>query len=170
MSWAASNRARSASSEVILPVCCFWETSLWVLHPFLGLLAQKWHCSVGVRPKPGLKDSQRAKASLLWRTAETAGVVQPGEGRAYWSLPVHKGAYKKDGEKLFKVSEVIGQGKAVLNWERVDLDQIYGRNSWLWWQRSCGSPIPGCIQHQAGWSYEQPGLVEGELVHGKSLD
>jgi len=28
-------------------------------------------------------------------------------------------------------------------------------------QRSCGCPLPGSVQGQAGWGFEQPGLVEG---------
>ena len=28
-------------------------------------------------------------------------------------------------------------------------------------QRSCGYPIPGSVQGQAGWGLEQPGTVEG---------
>jgi len=33
--------------------------------------------------------------------------------------------------------------------------------------RSCGCLIPGGVQGQAGWGFEQPGLVEGVPVHGK---
>jgi len=28
-------------------------------------------------------------------------------------------------------------------------------------QRSCGCPLPGSVQGQAGWGFEHPGLVEG---------
>ena len=27
--------------------------------------------------------------------------------------------------------------------------------------RGCGYPLPGDVQDQAGWSFEQPGLVGG---------
>jgi len=30
-------------------------------------------------------------------------------------------------------------------------------------QRSCGCPLPGSVQGQAGWGFEQPGVVEGDL-------
>jgi len=33
-------------------------------------------------------------------------------------------------------------------------------------QRSCGCPLPGSVQGQAGWGFEQPGLVEGVPAHG----
>ena len=33
-------------------------------------------------------------------------------------------------------------------------------------QRGCGCPIPGSVQGQAGWGFEQPGLVEGVPAHG----
>lgn len=34
----------------------------------------------------------------------------------------------------------------------------------------CGLPIPGTAQGQAGWGWEQPGLVEGAPVHGRGLE
>ncbi|GAB0191433.1 cAMP-dependent protein kinase inhibitor alpha [Grus japonensis] len=34
-------------------------------------------------------------------------------------------------------------------------------------QRSCGCPIPGSVQAQTGWGFEQPGLVEGVPAHGR---
>jgi len=37
-------------------------------------------------------------------------------------------------------------------------------------QRSCGCPIPGSVQSQAGWGFEQPGLVEGVSAHGRGLE
>ena len=33
-------------------------------------------------------------------------------------------------------------------------------------QSSCGCPIPGSVQGQAGWGFEQPGPVEGGPAHG----
>lgn len=110
----------SKSGKVILPSACSCETSLWVLHWVLGFLAQERHA--GVRTEPGLKNNQRAETSLLWRKAEAAGAVQSGEEKAELTEACQyiKGAHKKDGEKLFKRSEVTGQGKEILNWERVD--------------------------------------------------
>jgi len=37
-------------------------------------------------------------------------------------FPYLKGAYKKDGNKLFSSPVVIGHGVIVLNYQRVDLD------------------------------------------------
>jgi len=50
----------------------------------------------------------------------------------------------------------------------MDLDQIKGRNSllWGWWDTgTCCQRSPEClgigsIQGQAGWAFEQPGLVK----------
>jgi len=36
-------------------------------------------------------------------------------------------------------------------------------------QRSCGCPLPGSVQGQAGWDFEQPGLVEGVPAHGRGV-
>jgi len=35
--------------------------------------------------------------------------------------------------------------------------------------RSCGCPLPGRVQGQAGWSSEQPGVVEGVSAHGRRV-
>jgi len=37
-------------------------------------------------------------------------------------------------------------------------------------QRSCGCPLPGSVQGQVGWGFEQPGLVEGAHGRGVGLD
>jgi len=34
-------------------------------------------------------------------------------------------------------------------------------------QRSCGCPLPGSVQGQAGRGFEHPGLVEGVPAHGR---
>jgi len=36
-------------------------------------------------------------------------------------------------------------------------------------QRSCGCPLPGSVQGQAGWGFEQPGPVEGVPAHGRGV-
>jgi len=36
-------------------------------------------------------------------------------------------------------------------------------------QRSCGCPLPGSVQGQAGQGFEQPGLVEGVPAHGRGV-
>ena len=36
-------------------------------------------------------------------------------------------------------------------------------------QRSCGCPLPGIVQGQAGWGFEQPDLVEGVPAHGRGV-
>jgi len=34
-------------------------------------------------------------------------------------------------------------------------------------QRSCGCPLPGSVQGQVGWGFEQPGLVGDVPTHGR---
>jgi len=36
-------------------------------------------------------------------------------------------------------------------------------------QRSCVWPLPGSVQGQVGWGFEQPGLVEGVPAHGRGV-
>jgi len=36
-------------------------------------------------------------------------------------------------------------------------------------QRSCGCPLPGSVQGQVAWGFEQPGLVEGVCAHGRGV-
>jgi len=36
-------------------------------------------------------------------------------------------------------------------------------------QRSCGCPLPGSVQGQVGWGFEQSGLVEGVPAHGREV-
>jgi len=36
-------------------------------------------------------------------------------------------------------------------------------------QRSCGCALPGSVQGQVGWGFEQPGLVEGVPAHGRGV-
>ena len=36
-------------------------------------------------------------------------------------------------------------------------------------QSSCGCPIPGRVQGQAGWGFEILGLVEGVPAHGREV-
>jgi len=35
--------------------------------------------------------------------------------------------------------------------------------------RRCGCPNPGSVQVQAGWGFEQAGLVEGVPAHGRGV-
>ncbi|PKU34435.1 dna replication licensing factor mcm4 [Limosa lapponica baueri] len=36
-------------------------------------------------------------------------------------------------------------------------------------RRNCGGPIPGSVQGQAGWGFEQPDLVGGVPAHGRGI-
>ena len=35
--------------------------------------------------------------------------------------------------------------------------------------RSCGCPLPGSVQGQVGWGFEQPDLVAGVPAHGSRV-
>ena len=37
-------------------------------------------------------------------------------------------------------------------------------------QRGCGCPLPGDVQGQAGWGFEQPGLVGGVPSNSRELE
>ena len=60
------------------------------------------HC-LHPKPKEGHEDDQRAGRPLLGRQAESAGIVQTGEGsrETVEQLQGHKGAYKESREGLF---------------------------------------------------------------------
>ena len=47
------------------------------------------------------QNNQRAGVPLLWGKAERVGLAQPGEGCRETLLQYLKGAYKKDGDRLF---------------------------------------------------------------------
>jgi len=36
-------------------------------------------------------------------------------------------------------------------------------------QSSCGCPLPGRVEGQVGWGFEQPGLVEGDSAHDRGV-
>ena len=36
-------------------------------------------------------------------------------------------------------------------------------------QRSCGCPLPGSVQGQVGWGFDQPGVVEGVPAHSRGV-
>ena len=64
---------------------------------------QTWSCWSGARG--GHSHDPRAATPLLWGKAERVGALRPGEhkapGRPYCGFSALKGAYKKDGDRLF---------------------------------------------------------------------
>ncbi|KAK4823933.1 hypothetical protein QYF61_008319 [Mycteria americana] len=74
-----------------------------------------------------------------------------------------KGAYKKDRERLFtKACSDKTRGTGFKRKEgRFRLDIRKKKITRVVVQRSCGCSIPGSVQGQVGWGFEQPGLVEG---------
>jgi len=89
-----------------------------------------------------------------------------------------KGAYRKDGDRLFtrvcsdrrrgngckliegRLRLVIGKKFFTMGVVET-LEQVA--------QRSCGCPLPGIVQGQVGWGFEQPGLVEDVPAHGRGV-
>ena len=45
---------------------------------------------------------------------------------------------------------------------------LCGVNRMYLWMH-CGCPIPGSVQGQVGWGFEQPALVEGVPAHGRGV-
>ena len=81
-----------------------------------------------------------------------------------------KGAYKKAGEGLFTRACTdrtrsngfkLKEGRFRLDVRKFFTEQVA--------QRGCGCPIPGSVQGQAGWGFEQPGRVEGVPAHGRGV-
>jgi len=84
-----------------------------------------------------------------------------------------KGAYKKDGERLFiRACHDRTKGNGFrLKENRFTLD-IRMKSFTLEEvsQRNCSCPIPGSVKSQVGWGFEQPGVVKDVPAHGRGLD
>jgi len=99
-----------------------------------------------------------------------------------WDWPENMGS--QDWSKavswkiLLVIVIVIGQGRMVLNWDRGGLGWILGGSFSHrgWWHtgtgcpRSCGCPIPGGIQGQAGCGSGQPGLLVGDPAQSRGVE
>ena len=90
-----------------------------------------------------------------------------------------KGAYKKAGEGLFTRAcsdRTRGNGfKLKKGRFRLDIRKkfftvrVVGHWSRLP-REAVDAPFPGCVQGQAGWGFEQPGLVKHVSAHGRGVE
>lgn len=107
-----------------------------------------WTC--WKNPDKGHEDDERVGASLLWRQAKRAGIVQPGK-RGLWGAhtapaSTWRGPIRKLDRDFLQEREGTGQGTTALNWYRVGLDQILGITYLLWgrWDSATGWPSSSC--------------------------
>ena len=128
--------------------------------------------------------AMRTGAPLLWRKSERVGAVQPGvekaPGKPYCSLSIYRrGPYKKDEDRVFTKAcgdRTRGNGFKLQEGRfRFDIRQkLFTMRAVRDWKRLprevVGAPSLESVQGQAGWGFEQPGLVEGVPAHGRGLD
>ncbi|KAK4818784.1 LOW QUALITY PROTEIN: hypothetical protein QYF61_019130 [Mycteria americana] len=150
----------SRSMEVILPLCSA------LVRPHLEYCIQLWSPQhnkdmdlLGAGPEEGHKNDQREGLREL-------GLFSLEKRRLRGDLIVAfqylKGAYKKDGDRLFSRACCNKQGtrhkEEIFHNEGGEmLEQVA--------QRGGRCPMPGNIQGQVGWGSEQPDLVEDVPTH-----
>ena len=97
----------------------------------------------------------------------------------YCGLSVLKGDIKKDGEQFLLWQIMIGKGKICfklkegrfrLEVRRKILHSEGGEALAQTVQGSCGCPVPGHVQGQAGWGFGQPGLLGGIPAYGRGVE
>ena len=83
-----------------------------------------------------------------------------------------KGAYKRNGESLFTRtrgnSSKLQEGRQIRYKEEFFYD-AGGEALEQVAQRSCGHPLPGSVQDQVGWGFQQPTLVKDVPAHGRGM-
>lgn len=153
------------------PLCgfCSCEAASGVLHPALAFPAQERHGPFAAGQGKGHRNYQWAPMSL--------------EKRRHWgdhiaAFQYIKEAYKKDGDRHLPGPVAAEQGATVLNWKRLCLNWIQGRNFLLWggWDTETGCPEKLWMCHywkcskSCWWSFGQADLVKDVAAHGRGLD
>ena len=64
----------------------------------------------------------------------------------------------------------LGQGRFRLNIRRKFFHTEGGDTLEQVSHRGCGCPLPGGIEGQAGWGFEQPGLEEGVPAYSREVE
>lgn len=135
--------SQDGDSSLLLHAC---ETAPGDLHSALGLAVQKRHGTASMGPWEGHDNGQRSGISLPCGKAER---VQPGEdsrNTLLRSFSTLSGLIRK--KTAFLPGPVVtGQGTMILNWKRVGLDWIQGRNILM----VGGGEIMGQVT-QRGWA------------------
>jgi len=126
----------------------------------------------------GHRDDQRAGASLLWRKAERAGLIESGAGSRETSMQYLKGAYKQDGDWLFTwldSDRTRGNGLQLKDGRfRLNI-----RKTFLLLRAWTGTSCPEKLWMPHPWRCSRPGqmglfwqhdLVVGNCIHSRRLE
>lgn len=93
---------------------------------------------------------------LLWGKAERVGCSAQRREDSGENHSVPKGV-QEEWKGLFPKAIVIGQEGLGLSWKRAGLEQILGRNSWVWDWWETGTDCPEKWWMPNPWEHSRPG-------------